>query len=48
MHDDKIWGLDVKGEMMITGGGDSSIKIWKDFTEEQELLDQERDLQKFE
>lgn len=31
---------------LITGGCDSTIKLWKDFTEEQELEDKTAELQK--
>lgn len=29
---------------IITGGGDSTFKVWKDFTAEQELIDKEANL----
>ena len=31
---------------LITGGCDSTIKLWKDFTEEQELEDKTAELQR--
>ena len=31
---------------LVTGGCDSTIKLWKDFTEEQELEDKNAELQK--
>lgn len=31
---------------IITGGGDSTFKVWRDYTIEQELLDKEANLQR--
>ena len=36
MHEEKIWGLDSNDKYIVTGGGDSSLKIWKDNTIEKE------------
>jgi hypothetical protein len=47
MHDEKIWGLDTAGDKYIlTGGGDSKLKLWTDCTIEKELEDKELQLQK--
>lgn len=48
MHDEKIWGLHVSaGERyMLTGGGDSTLKLWQDHTVEKELEDKEKELQR--
>lgn len=41
MHEDKIWAVDIKdsdeGLAMLTGGGDSRVKLWADNTVEYEL-----------
>lgn len=37
MHSEKIWGLDSSDKHIITGGGDSIIKVWVDVTSEKEL-----------
>lgn len=42
MHEEKIWALEAKGKHMITGGGDSTIKIWEDCTTEKEIDDKEQ------
>ena len=34
IHDDKIWALDVKDNLILTGGADSLLAIWTDNTEE--------------
>jgi hypothetical protein len=31
---------------MITGGGDSKVKVWEDCTSEKELEDKEKELQR--
>ena len=44
-HEDKIWALDCDGKMCVTGGADSSLKVFYDTTielEEQNNLEQER------
>lgn len=52
MHDDKIWALDFLERLgaqdsdrpnllMITGGSDSKIKIWRDSTAVEELKQKE-------
>ena len=47
MHDEKIWALDTDNDkFMITGGGDSTLKVWRDNTIEKELDDKEKNLQK--
>lgn len=46
MHSEKIWAIDVMGPHIITGGGDSTIKIWQDCTTEKETEDKELLLQK--
>lgn len=33
-HQEKIWALDIKDDLIITGGADSLINLWKDTTEE--------------
>lgn len=42
MHDEKIWALDVEDKFVVTGGGDSSVKVWRDCTLEKELEDKEK------
>lgn len=44
MHEEKVWAIDLsKGEKyLLTGGGDSTIKLWRDNTAEQELEDKEK------
>ena len=35
MHSEKIWGMDLDSadsKYLITGGGDSAIKVWTDCT----------------
>ncbi len=46
MHDEKIWALDVHDKYMLTGGGDSTVKVWRDCTVEKELEDKEKMLQR--
>jgi len=47
MHDEKIWGLDMaQDRYVLTGGGDSSLKLWVDSTLEKEHEDKEKDLQR--
>jgi U3 small nucleolar RNA-associated protein 13 len=46
MHDEKIWALDVRGKNILTGGGDSTIKIWEDCSSGKELEDKEAQLQR--
>ena len=47
MHDEKIWGLDLSNDKyLLTGGGDSSLKLWQDTTLEQEQKQKEDQLQK--
>lgn len=44
-HEDKIWALDVQGDQMISGGGDSTIHLWKDVTEaveQQAMIEREQ------
>jgi U3 small nucleolar RNA-associated protein 13 len=48
MHSEKIWGLDVQDNFMITGSGDSSIKVWRDCTVEAEKEEKEKELHKYE
>jgi len=33
MHEGKIWAMEVHEDKLITGGSDSSIRIWLDNTE---------------
>ena len=35
-HDDRIWALDLEDGMLVTGGGDSQLKMFKDTTKELE------------
>jgi U3 small nucleolar RNA-associated protein 13 len=45
-HEDKIWGLTVRGDekMFVTGGADSVINFWEDVTaEEQEKEAKEKE-----
>jgi len=42
MHDEKVWALDVHEGLMLTGGGDSAVKAWRDATLEKEVEDKER------
>ena len=37
MHDEKIWAMDANDKYMVTGGGDSTVKIWRDNTLEVEI-----------
>ena len=46
MHDEKIWAMDQNDKYMITGGGDSTVKIWRDCTVEKEIEEKEKSLQK--
>ncbi|CDW89939.1 transducin beta-like protein 3 [Stylonychia lemnae] len=46
MHEEKIWALDSNEKFMVTGGGDSTVKIWKDCTVEKEQEEKEKELQK--
>lgn len=47
MHDEKIWGIDVvKDKYILTGGGDSTLKLWSDCTLEKEHEDKENQLQR--
>lgn len=47
MHDEKIWGIDVANDKYIlTGGGDSTLKLWQDCTIEKEQEDKEKELQR--
>ena len=47
MHDEKIWGLDISNDKyLLTGGGDSSLKLWQDNSLEQEQKQKEDQLQK--
>jgi hypothetical protein len=37
MHDEKIWGLDIyQDKYLLTGGGDSNLRLWQDCTVEKE------------
>lgn len=37
MHEDKIWGLHLaRDQYLLTGGGDSNLKLWQDCTIERE------------
>ena len=47
MHSEKIWGLDVKDNFIITGSGDSSIKIWEDCTIEKDKEEREKELKRY-
>ena len=44
MHEEKIWGIDMcqVGRYVLTGGGDSSLKLWVDNTVEKEQEDKEK------
>lgn len=42
MHDEKIWGLDVSDRYLLTGGGDSTLKLWLDCSAEKEIEDREK------
>lgn len=48
MHDEKIWAIDLtKNEKyMLSGGGDSTLKLWIDNTAQKELEDKEKLLQR--
>jgi U3 small nucleolar RNA-associated protein 13 len=47
MHEEKVWGLDVAHDRyLLTGGGDSTLKLWRDTTAEQELEEKEKNLQR--
>lgn len=47
MHEEKIWGLDASSDKYIlTGGGDSTLKLWQDCTIEKEFEDKEKKLQR--
>ncbi|CEM35908.1 unnamed protein product [Vitrella brassicaformis CCMP3155] len=34
-HEDKVWCMDLREDVMVTGGADSKIVIWRDDTEEE-------------
>lgn len=45
-HEDKIWGLTVRGDekMVVSGGADSVVNFWEDVTvEEQEKEAKEKE-----
>ena len=48
MHDEKIWALEnCKDEgYIISGGGDSTVKVWRDCTLEKEVQEKESELQR--
>ncbi len=49
MHDEKIWAVDMggtDGRYVLTGGGDSSLKVWRDDTVEKEQEDKEKQLER--
>eukprot|EP00347_Sterkiella_histriomuscorum_P000004 403377554 len=46
MHDEKIWAMEANDKFMVTGGGDSSVKIWRDCTLEKEVEEKEKNLQR--
>ena len=48
MHSEKIWGLDSSEGYIITGGGDSLIKVWADCTSDKELEEKLEELQRYE
>jgi hypothetical protein len=42
MHEEKIWGMDMANDRyLLTGGGDSTIKMWQDNTLEEEQKEKE-------
>uniref|UniRef100_A0A7S3UF63 U3 small nucleolar RNA-associated protein 13 C-terminal domain-containing protein n=1 Tax=Picocystis salinarum TaxID=88271 RepID=A0A7S3UF63_9CHLO len=45
-HEDKVWALCSNGEeqMLASGGGDSTIQIWRDETEQEEKKAQEEEV----
>lgn len=48
-HEDKVWSLAVRGQELISGGGDSVITIWQDVTEQrhhEEAQEREREVEK--
>jgi hypothetical protein len=46
MHGEKVWAVDVQGQHVITGGGDSTVKVWEDCTTEKEIEEKEGMLQR--
>lgn len=47
MHEEKIWGIDVSGDKhILTGGGDSTLKLWDDCTIEHDHEEKEKQLQR--
>ena len=44
MHDEKIWAMDAHGKYLVTGGGDSALKVWKDCTVEKDKEDRAMEL----
>jgi hypothetical protein len=58
MHSDKIWAMDLHEQItevgddltskiiMVSGGSDSTLKLWEDYTIEQEFEDKEAELNK--
>ena len=48
MHDEKIWSLEHTDQgFLISGGGDSSVKIWRDCTVEKEAEEKEKEFQRY-
>lgn len=48
MHDEKVWAIDSTPDshFLVTGGGDSTVKVWQDCTIEKEKEDREKELQR--
>ena len=44
-HDDKIWALDLEDDMIVSGGADSRLKMFKDTTKELEEQNREEEEQ---
>lgn len=44
-HDDRIWALDLEDGMLVTGGADSRLKMFKDTTKELEQQTREEEEQ---
>lgn len=44
-HDDRIWALDLEDDMLVTGGADSRLKMFKDTTKELEQQTREEEEQ---
>lgn len=44
-HDDRIWAMDIEDDMLVSGGADSRLKMFKDTTKELEEQNREEEQQ---